>query len=334
MKYRTLVVGCGTISNPWIASLKNIEDCEIAALADINIDAARAKRDAFALDCQVYDSFDSALAETSPDLVCDLTYVACHHDVTVKALRSGAHVFGEKPMSISRKDSLAMLAAARESGKVYNVLQNRRYSKGIRGLREAVRSGLLGPIWMTCCEIYVNADLSGARNTLEYPMLQDQAIHSFDSARFILGADAKTVLAHSYNPVGSPYHGDGSGACIYEMTDGSTLVYNAVMGTNWLKTSWHSQWRVIGQFGTAVWNGFDQRATAEIMKNGNIEHVTLEPDVAMSDDDWHSYAIAEMFSDLKAGKTCSLNCFDNYGSVAMEYSAIDSIKGGKKVAVE
>lgn len=117
------------------------------------------------------------------------------------------------------------------------------------------------------------------------------------------------------------------------MTDGSTLVYNAVMGTNWLNTSWHSQWRIIGQFGTAVWNGFDQRATAEIMRNGTVEHVTLEPDVAISNDEWHDYGIAEMFADLKAGKKCSLNCFDNYGSVAMEYSAIDSFENGCKIAV-
>jgi|GEM_PF-5427688 Predicted dehydrogenases and related proteins len=334
MKYKTLVVGCGAISNVWFSGLKNITDCEIAALVDINIETARAKRDTFALDCPVYDNFESAIIEIVPDVVCDLTYVACHRDVTIRALRFGAHVFGEKPMSISREDSQAMLSAARENGKVYNVLQNRRYSSGIRGLRTAVNSGLLGPIWMTCCEIYVNADLGGARNTLEYPMLQDQAIHSFDSARFILGADAKTVFAHSYNPVGSPYRGDGSGACIYEMTDNSTLVYNAVMGTNWLKTSWHSQWRVIGQYGTAMWNGFDKYATAEILKDGNVERVILEPDIAINDDDWHTYAIAEMFSDLAAGKTCSLNCFDNYGSVAMEYSAIDSIKSGQKVAVK
>jgi predicted dehydrogenase len=75
------------------------------------------------------------------------------------------------------------MQTAKETGKTYNVMQNRRFLPGIRGLREAVQSGMLGNIWMICCEIYVNADLSGLRNTLPYPMLQHRSDHAFSFSR-------------------------------------------------------------------------------------------------------------------------------------------------------
>ncbi len=334
-KYKTLVVGCGAISGEWFPVLRDREDCILIGAADIVPEAARNRIASYGIECPVYGDFDSAMAAGKPDIVVDLTFATCHHDITVKALRAGCDVFGEKPMAMTRAEAQDMLAAVRETGRVYNVMQNRRFLAGIRGMREAVRSGLLGDIWMTCCEIYVNADLASIRNTLPYPMLQDQAIHSFDSARFILGADAKNVYAHSYNPPGSHYNGDSSGACIFEMTDGSTLVYNAVMDTNCFKTAWHSQWRVIGSKGTAMWNGFDEKAHAEIIQPDGTHVLTdLEPEKGWKGIPWHAGVIDEMFSDLKAGRESESSCFYNYGSMAMEFSALESIKQKGKVNVE
>lgn len=332
--YNVLVVGCGTISDEWLPVLKKRDDCRIAAVADKNPAVAEKRISQYGIDCPVYSDFDVALAEVKPDIVVDLTFPMCHHDITVKSLRAGCHVFGEKPMATKREDAQDMMRTAEETGKTYDVLQNRRFLAGVRGLRHAVSSGLLGDIWMTCCEIYVNSDLSSIRNTLPYPMLQDQAIHSFDTARFILGTDASTVYAHSYNPVGSHYKGDGSGACIFEMKDGSVLVFNAVMDTDFMKTAWHSQWRVIGNRGTAVWNGFDEYAAAEIRNGeGKIEKITLYPEPDWKGISWHEGAIDEMFSDLEAGRPSESACFANYGSVAMEFSALDSIASGQKTEV-
>ena len=331
--YRVLVIGCGTISHEWLPVLKKRPDCEVCGVADINPEAALTRIAEYGIECPVYEDYRTAIDELKPDIVVDLTYPRCHHDITVYALRAGCHVFGEKPMAMNREDALDMLSTAKETGKFYDVLQNRRFLSGVREMKEAVRQELLGKIWMTCCEIYVNADLSGGRNSLEYPMLQDQAIHSFDTARFILGCDAQSVYAHSYNPEGSPYNGHGSGACIFEMKDNSVLVFNAVMGTDYLKTAWHSQWRIIGSHGTVMWNGFDEHAVCEVRKeDGSIERVSINADwkgIA-----WHEGAIDEMFTDLTAGVISEGSCYNNYGSVAMEFAALESIAVGAKVSVK
>lgn len=333
-KFRIMVVGCGVISIEWLDVLAHRDDCEITALVDKNLDAAKMRQQEYGLSCGLYADFDIALAAVKPQIVANLTNAPAHYDIIMKCLKAGCHVFTEKPLCMSREEGAALLKTAEESGCVLNVMQNRRFLPPIRAMRHAVQSGALGKIWMVCSEIYVNADLRGGRNDLPYPMLQDQAIHSFDSARFILGKDAKSVYCHSYNPEGSHYNGDGSGACIFEMEDGIVLVYNAVMDTNAMKTAWHSQWRIIGTKGTAFWNGFDEFAQVEYVKeDGNNEKGVLEPPADWNGISWFAGAIDEMLCALREGRESESVGAYNYGSVAMIFSAIESAKTGQRVDV-
>ena len=334
-KFRIMIVGCGWISQEWLDVLTVRKDVEIAAMVDINPEAARQRQQEYNISCDIYTDFDIALEEVKPEIVVNMANGPVHCAIDMKCLGAGVHVFSEKPLCMSREEGAALLKAVDESGCVLNVMQNRRYLAPVRAMRHAVQSGALGKIWMVCSEIYVNSDLKGGRNLLEFPMLQDQAIHSFDTARFILGKDAKTVYCHSYNPEGSHYNGDGSGACIFEMEDGIVLVYNAVMDTNTMKTAWHSQWRIIGTKGTAVWNGFDDYAQVEyINEDGTTEKGVLNPPADWDGIIWFEGAINEMLTALKEGRESENNCAYNYGSVAMTFSAIESAKTGQKVEVK
>jgi len=328
-KFNIIIVGCGVISNEWLDVLALRDDCNIAALVDTNPDAANAQKAKYGLGSTIYTDLDAALADIKADILIDLANAPAHCDIALKGLAAGCHVFSEKPMCMSREEGRKLLDAFAKSDRVLNIMQNRRFLPAIRALRHAAQSGALGKIWMVCSEIYVNADLGGRRNELAFPMLQDQAIHSFDSARFILSADAKNVYCHSYNPEGSHYIGNGSGACIFEMTDGSVLVYNAVMDTNVMKTAWHSQWRIIGTKGTAVWNGFDELPEAEFVDGEG--RVRLEPPAGWDGISWFAGAINEMLCALKENRPSESECFGNYGSVAMTFAAIESAKTGQRV---
>lgn len=334
-QYRILMVGCGVISTEWLDALKERRDCKIAAMVDINLAQAQQRRQEYGLDCELYSDFDTALKEVKPDIVIDLAYPGAHCDITLKSLAAGSHVFGEKPMCMNREEGAALLEAVKHTDRVFNVMQNRRYLPAIRALRHAVQSGMLGKIWMVCCEIYVNADLKSVRNQLPFPMLQDQAIHSFDAARFILGTDAKTVYCHSYNPVGSHYNGDGCGACIFEMKNDTVLVFNSVMDTNTMRTSWHAQWRIIGTKGTAVWNGVEEMPRAELLEeDGSIRKCVLDNPADWSRIPWFPGALDEMLHALEEGRISENNCIYNYGSVAMTFSAMESAQCRLKVDVK
>jgi len=117
------------------------------------------------------------------------------------------------------------------------------------------------------------------------------------------------------------------------MKNNSVLVFNAVMGTDYMKTVWHSQWRIIGSMGTITWNGFDEHAICAIRKeDGSIERTEIKAN--WKGITWHEGAIDEMFTDLTAGVISAGSCYNNYGSVAMEFAALESVAAGAKVTVK
>ena len=308
---------------------------------------AEEKKERYHLDCPVYKDFDDALALVKPDIVFDLTFPGLHYQITKKSLLAGCHVFGEKPMCMSPEEGKELIRISQETGKCFSVMQNRRFLPQIRALREAVQSGSLGTIWTIVCELYVESDLRSVRNQLPYPMLQDQAIHSFDSARFILGEDAVNVYCSSYNPPESHYNGPGSGTCVFQMKNGTVLVYNAVMDTKACRTSWHSAWRVIGSKGTAIWDSFEddpayvemvnEECTNIVAADGKaselVTRMQLNPPGDWNGIRWFTGAVDEMLTALKEGQKSIDDCSENYGSVAMTFASIESIKTGVKVPV-
>lgn len=59
-----------------------------------------------------FDSFDSALSETEPDVVSINTYPDTHADYAKKSLEAGAHVFVEKPLALTVKEAEELVAFA------------------------------------------------------------------------------------------------------------------------------------------------------------------------------------------------------------------------------
>lgn len=331
---KVLFVGCGAISRPWIEYTLSRKDTVISGIVELNIATADSVKQNYNINCPVFDNLDEALEKVKPDIVYDLTYVTTHSQIVVKALEAGCNVFGEKPMTVTREEALKMIQTSEKTNKVYNVMQNRRYQKPVQALKELVDSGILGNIWTINADIFVGEDLASIRNLLELPMLQDNAIHSFDQARFITGQDALSVYCHSYNPSESKYKGDAAGVCVFEMSKGAVFVYNCVMGTEGCNTSWESSWRIIGSKGSAVWDGFNE-PVAQIRIQGIPERrfETIKPQTKWDGGFQHLGCLEEMYDALIAGRKSQTDCHDNYKSISMVFSSIDSVKSGKKVKV-
>lgn len=65
----------------------------------------------------LYNDFEKALVETKPDLVVVATYSDSHADYACAAMRAGAHVFVEKPLSTTVEDATRVVETAIETGK-------------------------------------------------------------------------------------------------------------------------------------------------------------------------------------------------------------------------
>lgn len=341
-KLRAVLVGCGGISTAWLDGAKKTPDLQMVGLVDIREEAARERAEQFRLKkVHIGADLEKALQETSPDIVFDCTIPQTHLPVTEMALRHGCHVLGEKPMSDTMESARKMVRVAEKSGKVYAVMQNRRFDPNLARLKAVVRSGALGPITTVNTDFYMGWHMpdTGFRAGMPHLLLHDMAIHTFDMARALTGADPISVYCHEWNPPGSFYKRDASAICIFEMTGNLVYSYRGSWVAEGLSTTWESEWRVVGQKGSARWDSAN-RIRAQVATGPGpgswtsvVENVEVPPRMKRPPHG-HTALMQDFARCIQSGRTPETICADNIKSVAMAFAAGRSAETGKKVKVE
>src|SRR6185295_20223176 len=109
-RVRVGVIGTGAISGAYLGMAKSFPLVEMAACADLNLDAARAKAREFQIPkaCSV----DELLADRSIEIVLNLTVPKAHVPIAMRALDAGKHTYCEKPLGINREEGVRLLDAA------------------------------------------------------------------------------------------------------------------------------------------------------------------------------------------------------------------------------
>ena len=335
---KAVMVGCGGMSGAWLKPAAEIRDLEIVALVDIREEAARRRAEEFKLkDALVSTNFEAALEQMRPDIVFDCTVPEAHVEVTLTALTYGCHVLGEKPLADSMENARKMVAAAQKAGKLYAVIQNRRYQANIRRLHAFLRSGVIGPLTTVYCDFVIGAHFGGFRDRMMHVLLLDMAIHTLDSARFLTGSDPVAVMAKEWNPAGSWYDHDASAVAIFEMTGGVIYTYRGSWCAEGLNTSWEGEWRFIGEKGSVAWNGGDEFRAQVVAKTGGFTSELREVAVPAFDamqHAGHDAILREFVQCVRFGGAPETICTDNIKSLAMVFGAIESSAARRRVEVK
>lgn len=335
-RLRVVLAGCGSISEAWLGPAKAMPGVAIVGLADINKKAALERKEKFGLsEAEVGSDFRTLLKTTRPDAVFDCTTPESHAQVTLEALRLGCHVLGEKPMSCNMADARKMTAAAKRAGRLYAVMQNRRNDPRIRAYRKLLASGRLGELTTLNSDFYIGAHFGGFRDRMKHPLLLDMAIHTFDAARLISGADAKSVFCHEWNPAGSWYAHGASAIAIFEMTGGAVYCYRGSWCSEGLNTAWECQWRAIGTGGTATWNGANGFGAEAVKHKKNafiqpVRTISVRPSEG-NNASGHALTIRHFIQCIRAGRIPETICTDNIKSLGMVFGAVESAESGKRV---
>jgi predicted dehydrogenase len=336
MAVRCIVVGAGGISDAWFPPLIE-EEVEIAAVVDLRVEAARAKVEQYHLQVEATSDLGAALKKVKPDFVLDLTVPEAHREVTCAALEAGCHVIGEKPMASSMEEAREMIRTAERADKLYMVSQSRRWDPRHEAVRRALSAGAIGDITTINCDFYLGAHFGGFRDEMDSPLLLDMAIHHFDMARMMAGADPVAVYAEEFNPKGSWYRGDVAASCVFDMTDGIVFTYRGSWCAEGLQTSWNGDWRIIGSQGTLLYE-HDEDPKAQVVAGDAGFHRPLEdvpvpvPELEATGIGMHG-ALREMLRFLRTGERPQTECHDNIKSFAMCFAAIESSRTGARVPV-
>lgn len=151
-KWRIALVGSGwwgkTVLKEAIAS----GQCKVVALCDVDASALEVAADQVT-DLngdtpKTYLDYRELLEKEKPEIVIIATPDHWHALQTLAALKSGSHVFVEKPTGHTVNESRAMLKASRESGRIVQVGLHRRLGPHHVNAMKFLKSGAVGEVGM------------------------------------------------------------------------------------------------------------------------------------------------------------------------------------------
>jgi predicted dehydrogenase len=117
----------------------------------------------------VYKDFRELLDKEKPDIAIVATPDHWHALQTIAALKTGAHVYVEKPISHTINEGKAMVKAARETGKVVQVGTHRRVSPHCISAQQFLRDGKAGKIGMVRSFVHYGGGAGRKQEPQEVP---------------------------------------------------------------------------------------------------------------------------------------------------------------------
>jgi len=104
-----------------------------------------------------------------------------HFEVASSFLRHGKNVLVEKPLTLNSKEAYQLVRIAQENKKVLCVGHIHRFNNGVRELRQAINSGVLGELY------YLRFGWTGFLPPQGYrEVITDLAPHPFDICNYLL----------------------------------------------------------------------------------------------------------------------------------------------------
>lgn len=151
-KYKTALIGSGWWGMNILREALASGQCEAVALCDVDENqlatALTELRKLTSDSPKIYHDYRELLAKEKPDIAIVATPDHWHPLIAIEAMKTGAHVYVEKPIGHTINEGKAMVKAARATGKTVQVGTHRRVSPHNKSGMEFLKSGKMGKISM------------------------------------------------------------------------------------------------------------------------------------------------------------------------------------------
>lgn len=139
------IIGCGKIFDTYAEGLARFPDrVRVVRVADV--DPARAEEAARRHAVEAWGSPEEVLADSTVEVVVNLTPPIVHAEVVTAALAAGKHVYSEKPLAATAAEAGPLLARARESGRLLGSAPDTFLGSGGQTARAIIDSGEIGEV--------------------------------------------------------------------------------------------------------------------------------------------------------------------------------------------
>lgn len=186
------LLGAGRIGQVHAKNVAAHPECRVAALSDINADAAA--RLATSCGAEVRAT-EAIIADPAIDAVLIATSTDTHADLIIAAARAGKKVFCEKPVDLDIGRARDCREVARETGQPVMVGFNRRFDPNFAALKSAFDAGEIGKGELLSITSFDPSPPPVSYVKVSGGLFRDMAIHDFDIACWIMGGLPETVSA-------------------------------------------------------------------------------------------------------------------------------------------
>lgn len=146
--FRAVVIGYGFAGRSFHSYLISLTP-GLSLHGVMSRDAATRQKIAAERGCRAYADFDAVLSDPDVDLVVLATPSSTHAPLAIAALGAGKNVVTDKVMCLNLTECDAMMDAAKQSGKLLTVFQNRRWDGDFLTVKQAMTDGTLGDVrWL------------------------------------------------------------------------------------------------------------------------------------------------------------------------------------------
>lgn len=230
---RVSVVGCGAVSGNHLNALKKLSSVEISSVVDIIKD--RADSTAKKYGCKAYYDFETMLKEDKPDCIHICTPHYLHVPMAEAALAKGIHVLCEKPCAISQQGLSLLRQAQDKSSANFGVCFQNRYIESVITVKDIIDKKNYGDVLSVRAfvhwsrgEDYYSDDWHGKIAKEGGGVTVNQAIHTQDLLRHLIGADVMSVTAHTFNDhLNGVIEVEDTVHALFNYANGVTALFNA-----------------------------------------------------------------------------------------------------------
>ena len=135
------IIGCGNISGQYLDGAKKTDALDVKAIADVNMDAARAQGARFGVPAVTVDDL---LADKEIELIVNLTIPAAHVEVGLRILDAGKHAYSEKPFGINSDNATELIKKSRATGLRVGCAPDTFLGAGVQTARKVLDDGKIG----------------------------------------------------------------------------------------------------------------------------------------------------------------------------------------------
>ncbi len=140
------IIGTGVIAHEHIRKYADIENVTIVAACDINTAKLDKFCDKYAIENR-YENFREMLKRDDLDAIDVCVHNNLHTPISVEVLKAGFNCYCEKPLAGSYADALAIVNAAKESGKMLHVQLSYLYTPETHAAKRMIDDGYLGKLY-------------------------------------------------------------------------------------------------------------------------------------------------------------------------------------------